>query len=132
MERHSLTVASVGGRAPDKPTLTAEEKEALSRSVQSLTELLAPARMRGPELAVVIGKLFAAFNQFTGDAGKMNAQVDVWTEELEEFPPYAIRKAYRWAVRGSDKLPSLSAFIADVRLAVGSGVMVRQRMLRLL
>jgi hypothetical protein len=42
------------------------------------------------------------------------------------YPLFAIRKAAKWAVTGRDKLPSLSAFIDDVRLAVGSNVVKRQ------
>ncbi|WJI46957.1 hypothetical protein NL532_10155 [Mesorhizobium sp. C120A] len=38
-------------------------------------------------------KLFAAFNVYTGDQAKLRAQVLVWSEELEGFPLYAIRKA---------------------------------------
>jgi hypothetical protein len=40
-----------------------------------------------------------------------------------------IRKAYKWAVRGEAKLPTLAAFIRDVKLAIGSGVLERQRLL---
>lgn len=101
----------------------------VTANVSSLSELLAPARERGPELEIVIGKLLSAFNVFTGDEGKMRAQVLVWAEELEEFPLYAIRKAYRWAVRGREKLPPLAAFIADTRLAVGTGVLARRKLL---
>ncbi len=63
--------------------------------------------------------MFAGFNVYTGDEGKLKAQVLVWCEELEEFPLYAIRRAAKWAVRGSMRLPALAAFIADVRLPAG-------------
>lgn len=53
----------------------------------------------------------------------------MWAEELEDFPLYAIRKAYKWAVRGRDKLPSLASFIGDVRLAIGTNVLTRKRLL---
>ncbi|WP_181182993.1 hypothetical protein [Mesorhizobium sp. B3-2-1] len=48
---------------------------------------------------------------------------------MEDFPLYAIRKAYKWAVRGRDKLPSLASFIGDVRLAIGTNVLTRKRLL---
>jgi hypothetical protein len=111
------------------PVATPLMMQTISQTVMSLSEILAPARQRPNELAEVIGKLFAAFNQFTGDAAKTAAQVDVWAEELSEFPLYAIRKAYKWAVRGEGKLPSLSAFIADAKLAVGTNVLERNRLL---
>lgn len=98
-------------------------------ALTSLSDLLAPAHTRGTELDVKIGKLFAAFNLFTGDAGKLRAQVQVWTEELEGFPLWAIRVAYKWAVRGEGKLPSLSSFIKDVQLAMGSETLARKRLL---
>lgn len=99
-------------------------------AVLSLSDILAPARTRGPELDALIAKMFAAFNIYTGDQGKINAMVEVWADELEEFPMYAIRKAYKWAVRGGDRLPSLAAFIADVRLAIGTNVLTRRRLLQ--
>jgi len=48
---------------------------------------------------------------------------------LEEFPLYAIRKAYKWAMRSEGKLPTIAAFIAAVRLAIGPGVLERRRLL---
>lgn len=98
--------------------------------MKSLSDLLEPARNRGPELEAQILKMFAAFNLYTGDQGKLNAMVEVWADELEEFPMYAIRKAYKWAIRGGNKLPSLAAFIADVRLAIGTNVLARRRLLQ--
>ena len=41
----------------------------------------------------------------------------------------AIRKAAKWTVVSQTKLPSVAAFIADVRLAIGSGVLERRRLL---
>lgn len=86
--------------------------------------------MRRGELAETLGKLFAGFNLFTGDAEKVSAQIEVWGEELEQYPMYAIRKAYKWAIRGSNKLPTLASFIKDVQLAIGSNVLTRKRMLQ--
>jgi hypothetical protein len=57
------------------------------------------------------------------DEAKLKLQIASWCEQLEEFPLYAIRKATRWSVRGCQKLPSLAAFIADVRSAIGPGVL---------
>jgi hypothetical protein len=48
---------------------------------------------------------------------------------LEDFPLFAIRKAAKWTVVGRDKLPSVAAFIADVRLAIGTGVLERRLLL---
>lgn len=73
--------------------------------------------------------MFAAFNLYTGDQGKINAMVEVWADELEEYPLYAIRKAYKWAIRGEGKLPSLASFIRDVKLAIGSNVLARKKLL---
>lgn len=98
--------------------------------MRSLTDLLVPARDRGPELEAQILKMFAAFNLYTGDRGKLNAMVEVWADELEEYPLYAIRKAYKWAIRGEGKLPSLAAFIRDVKLAVGNNVVERRKLLQ--
>jgi hypothetical protein len=78
---------------------------------------------------VEIAKLFAAFNLYAGDAAKSAAQVEVWGEQLGEFPLFAIRKAARWAIRSETKMPSLAAFIADVRLARGRSVSNRKVML---
>lgn len=102
-------------------------KAIVFQSVSSLSEILAPARTRGPELEAEILKLFAAFNLYTGDQGKLNTQLQVWAEELEEFPMFAIRKAYRLAVRGGERMPSLAAFISDVREAIGPGVIQRRK-----
>ncbi|MGO6758809.1 hypothetical protein ACCS42_17165 [Rhizobium ruizarguesonis] len=74
--------------------------------------------------------MFAAFNLYTGDAAKSPAQVEVWGEQLGEFPLFAVRKAYRWAVRGEGKMPSLASFIADVKLAMGAKVQERKRLLQ--
>lgn len=128
-EYHSLVVASVGGQPPAKPNLSQQDRETVKATLQSLTEILAPAHTRGSELDVLIGKMFAAFNVYTGDEGKLRAQVMVWAEELEGFPLYAIRKAYKWAIRSETKLPTLAAFICDVRLAIGAGVLERKRLL---
>ncbi|MGO6940982.1 hypothetical protein [Rhizobium johnstonii] len=130
MEYHQLVAASVGGgNPPPPPEKTPELVEAVSQSVKSLTELLKPAHTRGPELEAQILKMFAAFNLYTGDQGKLNAMLEVWADELEEYPMYAIRKAYKWAIRGGDKLPSLAASIADVKLAIGSNVLDRKKAL---
>jgi hypothetical protein len=120
----------VGGHSPAIPILTPEEKASVSQSVRSLSEILQPAGERGAELEMVVGKLFAGFNVYTGDEGKLKAQVAVWCEELEEFPLFAIRKAARWAVRGCQHFPSLAAFIVDTQLAIGSGVLAHQRLLK--
>jgi hypothetical protein len=97
--------------------------------VMSLSELLVPARERGADLEMEIAKLFASFNVFTGDEGKTRLQVQVWADDLEEFPLYAIRKAAKWARRGEKKMPDLASFIKDVKLAVGTGVLERKRLL---
>jgi len=128
-EDAELLAPSVGWKEVRKPQLTAEDRTQILTTQRSLTELLMPARTRGPELEIVVGKLFAAFNLFTGDEGKLKAQAMVWTEELEELPLWAIRQAYKWAVRGEARLPSLAQFIADTRLAMGSRTLARQRML---
>jgi len=126
MEQHSLVVASVGGQAPTKPNLSEQERALLSQQVKSLSEILQPARERGPELEVAIGSMFAVMNVFTGDDAKLKLQVAGWCEALGEYPLFAIRKAAKWAVTGREKLPSLSAFISDVRLAMGSNVLERK------
>ncbi|MBZ9975511.1 hypothetical protein [Mesorhizobium sp. BR-1-1-10] len=99
-------------------------------AVSSLTDVLAPAHTEGAELEKVVSMLFAAFNLYTGDQAKLRAQLLVWTEELEEFPLYAIRKAYRWAIRGEGKIPSLASFIRDVKVAIGTNVLARRRLLQ--
>ncbi len=68
-------------------------------------------------------------NIFTGDQAKSSLQVAEWCHYLEDYPPYAIRKAAKWTVVSRDKLPSVAAFIADVRLAIGGGVLERRRIL---
>jgi hypothetical protein len=128
-ERHSLVVLSVGGRAPTPPVLTAEERAAVSQSVRSLSEILQPARERGPELEKAIGGMMAAMNVFTGDQTKLSLQVAEWCHYLEDYPLYAVRKAAKWTVVSREKLPSVAAFIADVKLAVGTGVLWRRRIL---
>ncbi len=128
-ERKALDGMEVYPPVP-KPERTPEMLECLSLTVKSLSEITAPAKGRPAELALELGKLFAGMNTFTGDAAKTATMVEVWGEQLAEFPLYAIRKAAVWALRGSDKLPSLAAFIADVRLAVGSKVLTRQKLLQ--
>ena len=108
-----------------EPEWTSELVAAVSLSVKFLSKLLAPAANRRPKLVVEIGKLFAGFNIFARDAGRMAAQVEVWLEELEEFPLHAIRKARKCAKRARLKLPP-SSFISDVRLAVGGNVLQRR------
>ncbi|PDT05420.1 hypothetical protein CO666_05785 [Rhizobium chutanense] len=116
-------------RVPE-PEKTPEMREAVSTVLRSLSEILEPSSGRRPELAVEIAKLFAAFNLYTGDAAKSAAQVEVWGEQLGEFPLFAIRKAFRWAVRGEGKIPSLASFISDVKLAMGLNVQERKRLLQ--
>lgn len=130
MESHQLVAPSVGGMPPKAPERTPDLVLTVSQMVKSLSEVLTPASQRGPELEAQILKMFAAFNLYTGDQGKLNAMVEVWADELEEFPMYAIRKSYKWAIRGGNKLPSLAAFIADVRLAIGTNVLTRRRLLQ--
>ena len=60
---------AAGGTSPAPPELTANEKAIVCQSVKSLSRILRPARERGPELEIVILKLFAGFNVFTGDEG---------------------------------------------------------------
>jgi hypothetical protein len=112
-----------------KPERTPEMIAAISNSVKSLSELLAPAKHRRPELLIEVGKLFAAFNVFTGDVGKMAAQTEVWCEELEDLPLFAIRRARKRALRAEKKLPSLSEFLYDARAAIGTGAANRRRTL---
>jgi hypothetical protein len=73
--------------------------------------------------------MFAVMNVYTGDQAKLTLQVAEWCHYLEDLPMYAIRKAAKWTVVGRDKLPSVAAFIADVRLAIGPGVLERCRLL---
>lgn len=117
------------GAPASKPEMTPELMEIVSSRVKSLTELLVPARLRGAELEMEVAKLFAVFNVFTGDEGKTKLQVSAWADDLEGYPLYAVRKAARWARRGESKMPSLSDFIRDVKLAVGDKVLSRKRML---
>jgi hypothetical protein len=128
-EQHSLVAQSVGGRVPTPPALTEEERHQLSLQVKSLSEILQPARERGPELEKAIGGMMAVMNVYTGDQAKLSLQVAEWCRYLGDYPLYAIRKAAKWTVTGRDKLPSVAAFIADVKLAIGSGVSDRQRCL---
>ncbi|MBY5535925.1 hypothetical protein HFO42_19745 [Rhizobium leguminosarum] len=112
-----------------EPERTPEMMAVVTMALTSLSEILEPSAKRRPELAVEIAKLFAAFNLYTGDAAKSAAQVEVWGEQLGEFPLFAIRKAYRWAVRGEGKMPSLAPFIADIRIAKGTRVGDRRPLL---
>lgn len=50
-------------------------------------------------------------------------------EQLKEFPPYAIRKAYRSALCG-EHVSIRSTFIGDVKLATGVDVLNRRRILQ--
>ena len=49
--------------------------------------------------------------------------------QLRGYILFAIRKAAKWTVVAPDELPSVAAFIADVRLAIGTGVLERRRLL---
>jgi hypothetical protein len=131
MEQHNLVAASIPGKHPPAlPVLTAEEHAQLSLRVKSLSEILQPARERGTELEQAITSMFAVMNVYTGDQAKLTLQVAEWCHYLEDLPMYAIRKAAKWTVVGRDKLPSVAAFIADVRLAIGTGVLERDRLVR--
>lgn len=101
----------------------------MSQAGRSLSEVLQPAKTRGTELEQAITSMFAVMNVYTGDQAKLTLQVAEWCHYLEDFPMYAIRKAAKWAVVGRTKLPSVAEFIADVRLAIGSNVVERQRLL---
>jgi hypothetical protein len=125
-EQHSLVRLSVGGRAPTPPVLTAEERQVVSLAVKSLSEILQPARERGPELELAIGGMMAVMNVYTGDQAKLSLQVAEWCHYLKDFPLYAIRKAAKWTVTSKDKLPSVAAFIGDGKLAIGTGVLERR------
>lgn len=122
--------ASIPGEHPPvAPTLTAEERQTVSLQVKSLSEILQPARERGPELEKAVAGMMAVMNVFTGDQAKLSLQVVEWCHYLEDYPLYAIRKAAKWSVLSRDKLPSVAAFIADVKLAIGAGVLERRRKL---
>lgn len=81
------------------------------------------------EMEFTLLKMFAAFNLYGGDEGKLRAQVSVWADELEDFPLWCIKIAARWAVRGEDRLPTLAGFIKNVRLAMGNNTLERKRLL---
>lgn len=129
MEYWELVAPSVGGQAPKAPEKTPELVSEVMAAVKSLGEIMRPARERGPELEAEILKMFAAFNVYSGDQGKLSAMTQVWADELEEFPMFAIRKAYKYSVRTGEKLPSLAAFIQEVRHAMGSHVAQRRKLL---
>lgn len=86
METHQLTVPSVGGKAPAKPDLTAQDQQTVSDCLKSHSDTLAPAKSRGPELEFVVGKLFTAFNVYTGDEAKLKMQVMVCAKSLNDIP----------------------------------------------
>ncbi|MFG1411442.1 hypothetical protein V5G24_10030 [Xanthobacter sp. VTT E-85241] len=127
-ERKAIDGMEPFPRVP-KPERTPELVECISLTVKSLSEITSPAKNRPAELALELSKMFAGFNLFAGDSAKLATQVEVWGEELGEYPLYAIRKACKWAIRGGERLPSLAAFLADVRLAVGSKVLTRKKLL---
>ncbi len=128
--RAEAVAASVGMPNIEKPQLTQQEYLQTQTALKSLSEIFAPAHTRGTELEQLLAKMFMAFNVYTGDEMKIRSQMLVWAEELESFPMFAIRKAYKWAVRGEGKLPSLAAFIKDVRLAMNLDVMARRRLMQ--
>jgi hypothetical protein len=112
-------------QAPERTeALLAPARDELS----NLQTILKPA---GADRALekTVYKLFVAFNQFMGDELKTEAQIEVWADQLEGYPIWAIQKAYQWAVTGERKMPSIAEFIADVKLAMGSGLLVRKRIL---
>jgi hypothetical protein len=111
------------------PTLTAEERQTVSFQVRSLSEILQPAREHGPELEKPVAGMMAVMNVFTGDQAKLSLQVAEWCHYLEDYPLYAIHKAAKWNVLSRDKLPSVATFVADVKLAIGAGVLERNRLL---
>jgi len=133
MDQYKLTAPSIPGyRPPAVPTLTAEERAAVSQSVRSLSEVLQPARERGIELEQAVTSMFAVMNVYTGDRAKLTLQVGEWCHYLEDYPMYAIRKAAKWTVVSCTKLPSVADFIKDVKRAIGEGVLERRRLLGLL
>jgi hypothetical protein len=98
--------------------------------MKSLSEILQRARERGVELEKAITSMFAVMNVYTGDQAKLTLQVAEWCHYLEDFPMYAIRKAAKWTVVSATKLPSVAAFIVDVRLAIGFAVLSRSQLLQ--
>jgi hypothetical protein len=130
MEQHTLVAASVPGKHPPAAsTLSEQERQQLSVQVKSLSDVLQPARERGIELEQSVTSMFAVMNVYTGDQAKLTLRVAEWCHHLEDYPLYAIRKAAKWAFVSKDKLPSVAAFIADVKLAIGTGVLERRRLL---
>lgn len=131
MEHHSLAAASVGGKAPARPRLSAEEMTCLSSELAVLDQILQPSHMKGVELATEVAKFLARFPfGLRHDASHMQAKVDGWCEDLEAYPLYAVKRALGYWRRNSDKEPSFAEVLADVKLFTGKNVLTRRRLLQ--
>lgn len=54
----------------------------------------------------------------------------VWANACQSFPLWAVQKAANWWSKGARNGDELGHFLADVRLAVGAGVVERERSLK--
>jgi hypothetical protein len=130
-EETLLRAASTGLKVVQKPNLSPEERTQALTVKASLDRLLTPAR-NNPKLELEILGLFMSFNMYTGDETKTKLMAAEWADSIEEYPMWAIKQAKTWAKAAYDKLPSISQFRSDVRLAIGTGVLDRKRALEVL
>ena len=73
--------------------------------------------------------MLAVINGYTGDQAKLTLQVGSRVTISRNSRMYAIRRVAKWTVVSCDKLPSVAEFIKDVKLAIGTGMLERKRML---
>lgn len=128
-EESMMRASSVGFKVIPIPTLTPEQRQQVQANLAALNRLLTPARELGPKLEMLLIQLFSAFNIYTGDESKLKAQLSVWADELEGFPMWAIKVAYKWTIRSDRKLPSLAEFLHTTKFVMGNNTLERKRMI---
>jgi len=130
MEHHSLVVASTRQRPPEKPQLTPEQRSQVSFELAVLEQILAPSHTKGAELALEVYKFLARFPfGLSHDESAKQLKLDSWCEDLETYPLYAVKRALGYWRRNSEKEPTFSEVVADVKLFTGDKVLERKRLL---
>lgn len=106
------------------PELTPDEFDVVRDIYNNLRKVYASVKemRKQPELTSLVMRLLSASPFGTrSDEMTQSMRVDVWVEQLEKYPMWAIKKAYDWQFEDSSgKEVILAQFIQDVKLACGS------------
>jgi hypothetical protein len=112
------------------PVLSEAERGQLTQALWMLTQATKPASLKPEDLveAVRIAMLELPFRMRSSE-GHLALTLKVWADAVRDYPLWAVQKAAKWWSRGARDRDELRHFLADVRLAVGSNVLERKRLL---